>query len=54
MSTLGKLRVLLCSIFPSGLRWSYPGYYNTKISPIYQSIRMLETTDDSLGVGERT
>lgn len=54
MSTLGQLRVLLCSIFPSGLRWSYPGYYNTKISPIYQSIRMPETTDDSLGVGERT
>ena len=42
MSNLGQLRDLLCSIFPSGMVWSYPGYYNTEISPIYQSIRMFD------------
>ncbi len=43
MSTLSQVRVLLGSIFPSGLQWSYPGLLNTQISPIYQSIRMFET-----------
>jgi site-specific DNA recombinase len=43
MSNLQQIRVLLCSIFPDGLLWSYPGYLNTKISPIYQSIRIFET-----------
>lgn len=30
---LERKRVLLCSIFPKGLSWSYPGYSNTQISP---------------------
>lgn len=42
LSTLSQIKVLLCSIFPSGLLWSYPGLSNTKISPLYQSIRMFE------------
>lgn len=54
MSTLGQLRVLLCSISPSGMVWSYPGFLNTKISPIYQSIRMFETEVVSSGARERT
>lgn len=47
MSTLSQTRVLLGSIFPSGMQWSYPGYLNTQISPLYQSIRMFETDDVS-------
>ena len=35
-------RVLLCSIFPLGVLWSYPGYSNTEISPYYQAILALE------------
>ncbi len=56
MSSLSQIRVLLCSIAPSGLVWSYPGYYNTSISPIYQSIRMFESDQRSLcaGGGNRT
>ena len=42
MSTLSQIRVLLCSIFPSGLAWGYPGLSNTKISPLYQCIRIFE------------
>ena len=49
MSNLSQIRVLLCSIFPSGMVWSYPGYSNTSISPLYQSIRMFE--DDSITSG---
>ncbi len=43
LSNLSQIRVLLCSIAPSGMAWSYPGLANTQISPIYQSIRMIET-----------
>lgn len=43
LSTLSQIRVLLCSIFPSGMVWDYPGLSNTEISPIYQSIRRFET-----------
>ncbi len=42
MSNLSQIRVLLCSIFPSGMLWSYPGFSNTQISPLYQSIRHFE------------
>ncbi len=47
LSSLSQIRVFLCSIFPSGMVWSYPGLSNTKISPIYQSIRMFE--NDGVG-----
>ena len=47
MSNLSQLRVLLCSITPSGMMWSYPGLSNTQISPIYQQIRMF----DDMGIG---
>lgn len=49
LSNLSQIRVLLCSIFPSGMVWSYPGFSNTEISPIYQSIRAFETESVSLG-----
>lgn len=54
MSDLSQIRVLLCSIFPSGMLWSYPGLLNTEISPIYQSIRMFETPGVSSGARKRT
>ena len=54
LSTLSQLRVLLCSIFPKGVRWSYPGYCNTSISAIYQSIRMFDDEQFSSGADERT
>ena len=35
-SNLQQKRMLLCSIFPSGLVWGYPGYLNNQISACYQ------------------
>jgi site-specific DNA recombinase len=37
-SSLEQKRVLLCSIYPSGLQWSKNSYLNTQISPIYTCI----------------
>ena len=54
MSSLSQLRVLLCSIFPLGLQWGYPGYYNTQISLIYQSIRVFDTDIVSSSADERS
>ncbi len=47
LSNLSQIRVLLSSITPSGMVWSYPGLSNSQISPIYQSIRMF----DNMGLG---
>ena len=54
MSNLSQVRVLLSSIFPSGMVWSYPGYLNTEISPLYQSIRIFDTNSVCLGAAKRT
>ena len=54
LSNLHQIRVLMCSIFPSGMVWGYPGFLNTEISPIYQSIHMFESVSDSSSAGERT
>ncbi len=48
-SDLKQKRVLMCSIFPLGVLWSYPGYSNMKISPFYQAILDIERQDVSLG-----
>lgn len=55
-SDLGQIRMLLSSIFPSGLAWSYPGYSNTEISPLFQHIRELGTSSIPFGdpTGSRT
>lgn len=37
-STLSQLRCLLGTIFVSGFGWSYPGYSDYTISPLYQEI----------------
>lgn len=49
LSTLEQKRVLLCSIFPSGVPWSYPGYSNTQISPYYSCMLRLEDKSASFG-----
>ncbi len=38
-SDISQIKVLLGSIFPSGLAWGYPGYSNSQVSPLYQYIR---------------
>ena len=50
-SELPQKNVLLCSIFPSGTTWSYPGYSNTLISPLYQAIRKPREADFAQGGG---
>ena len=54
MSNLNQIRMLLCSICPSGLKWDNLSYSNTEISPIYKSIRMFEAEVCSFGAGKRT
>lgn len=41
-SSLNQAKVLLGSMFPSGLAWSYNGTLNHKISPLYQYIRTFD------------
>ncbi|MDO8472125.1 MAG: hypothetical protein Q7S64_03210, partial [bacterium] len=41
-STLHQIRVLLCSIFPSGMPYGRNGYSNTPISPFYSAILDLQ------------
>lgn len=53
-SDLDRKRVLMCSIFPKGLRWSYPGYSNTYISPFYRSFLDLQGRQVRIGADERT
>lgn len=48
-SKLEQKRVLLCSIFPVGLRWGYPGYTNTQISPFHQAILDLQKNNALAG-----
>lgn len=53
-SPLKQKRVLMCSIFPKGLRWSYPGYSNTHISPFYLCLLGVQRSQVGLGARERT
>ena len=55
-SDISQTRVLLSSIFPSGLAWSYPNYSNTEISSLYQSIMDFEICCSTFGdpTGNRT
>lgn len=53
-SDLERKRVLMCSIFPKGLQWSYPGYSNTQISPFYRCFLELQNPKVQLGADERT
>ncbi len=51
---LERKRVLLCSIFPKGLAWSYPGYSNTQISPFYQCFLDIQNGKVKIGAGYGT
>ncbi len=51
---LERKRVLMCSIFPQGLLWSYPGYSNTQISPFYRSLLSVADSKVRFGADERT
>lgn len=55
-SNLSQIRVLLGSIFPSGLAWDYQGYSNPEISPLYQYVCQFENDKVSFGdpMGIRT
>jgi site-specific DNA recombinase len=52
-SDLERKRVLMCSIFPQGLHWSYPGYSNTQISPFYRSFLDLQGEQVRIGAPHR-
>ena len=47
--SLSIKRVLLCSIYPSGVHWMYPGISNTEISLYYQYIRDINTASAAFG-----
>ena len=49
-SSLEQKKVLLGSIYPSGMAWDYPGISNQSISPLYQAI--LNYCGESIHVGE--
>ncbi len=50
--SLEEKRTLLCSIFPSGLQYRYPGYSNTPKSPFYQAILELQENNIQFGAPE--
>ncbi len=51
---LERKRMLVCSIFPKGLLWNYPGYSNTEMSPFYQCFLDIQNGKVSIGAGEGT
>lgn len=48
-SELPQIRMLLCSIYPSGMRWGENGYLNTGISPFYSGILEIQSGSKSIG-----
>lgn len=50
---LERKRVLMCSIFPKGLRWAYPGFVNTHISPFYRSLMGVQQSKVQFGARDR-
>ena len=48
-SDLDQKKVLLCSIFPAGVRWGENGYSNTETSPYWSALLELENEDDQFG-----
>jgi site-specific DNA recombinase len=51
-SNLDQLKILLCSIFPSGLVWDYRNYSNTEISPFYQAFLGVQNNGVNYGAPE--
>jgi hypothetical protein len=52
-SLLKHKGVLVCSIFPKGLTWSYPGYSKTLMSPHYLCLQNLNRGQDRPGTPDR-
>ncbi len=50
-SSISQNKVLLGSIFPTGLAWNYNGTLNHKISPLYRSIMDFDAGSIPLGGG---
>ncbi len=48
-SDVAQIKVLIGSIFPSGLAWSYPGYSNQEISPLYRYIQQFDADQFAFG-----
>ena len=55
-SDLQQKRMILCSIFPSGLVWNYPGYLNTQVSACFKFMQNInaETVQHGRGAEIRT
>ena len=53
-ATLDQKRMLLCSIYPSGMPYGQNGYSNTQISAFYTSILALQGDSVSFGARGRT
>ncbi|HOX41285.1 MAG TPA: recombinase family protein [bacterium] len=53
-SDLQQRRMILCSIFPSGLVWNYPGYLNTQLSPCFTFMKNINPETVIDGRGGRT
>ena len=51
-STVSQIKVLLGSIFPSGIAWSEKGTLNHQISPIYQAIHDFDKGAIPSGAGD--
>ncbi len=49
-SDLGQKKMLIGSIYPSGIVWSYPGYSNHEVGAIYQAIQ--DTSSGSIPLGD--
>ncbi len=53
-SNISQIKVLLGSIFPSGLAWNADGTLNREISPLYRSICTIDSNAILSCAGERT
>ena len=53
-ASLEQKKILLCSTFPEGMLWTYPGLSNTKISPFYRAFLDIERGDNFSGARERS
>ncbi len=53
-ASLEQKKILLCSTFPEGMMWQYPGLSNTKISPFYRAFLDVEQGDKFSGARERS
>jgi site-specific DNA recombinase len=53
-ASLDQKKILLSSIFPAGLVWTYPGISNSGISPFYKAFLDVQVGGVLIGADERT